>query len=300
MRLKILLGLTVLSLSVSACSQTTSPPPPPTAQPSQTSAFTPTVEPTPTVTPTPAPQLIEVEGRKISIQCMGSGSPAVILESGLGVYSGTWYKVFPEVAQFTKVCLYDRPGLGMSEPGPPPHTSEHMVAELHELLAKAQVKPPYILVGQSFGGLNIHLFASKYPDEVAGMVFVDAIHPDFDQRLEPLLSAAQVQERRDDLERNQEGIKFEEILTSEDQVRLAPPIPEMPIVVLRHGLPFEGGADWPTKKVEALWEELQDDLAKLSTQGKVILAENSHHRIEEDRPDLVIAAIQEIFNKVHP
>lgn len=255
--------------------------------------------PTPTVAPTSAPQLIDVEGRKISIQCAGSESPVVILESGLGVYSGTWHKVFPEVAKFTRVCLYDRPGLGSSEPALTPRTSDQMVAELHGLLTKAQIPAPYLLVGQSFGGLNIHLFASTYPYEVAGMVFVDAIHPEFDQRLEPLLSPEQVQQRREELELNQEGIKFEDILTSEDQVRAAGDIPDLPIIVIRHGLPFEGGADWPTEKVEALWEELQNDLATLSPQGKVIVAENSHHRIQEDRPDVVIAAIQEIFNQVH-
>ena len=234
----------------------------------------------------------------MSTQCAGSGSPVVILESGLGVYSGTWHKVFPEVAKFTRVCLYDRPGLGSSEPAVTLRTSDHMVAELHELLTEAEIPAPYLLVGQSFGGLNIHLFASTYPDEVAGIVFVDAIHPDFDQRLEPLLSPEQVQQRREELELNQEGIKFEDILASEDQVRGAGSIPNMPIIVIRHGLPFEGGTDWPMDDVEALWAELQNDLATLSTQGKVIVAENSHHRIQEDRPDVVIAAIQEVFDQI--
>jgi pimeloyl-ACP methyl ester carboxylesterase len=251
------------------------------------------------VVPTPAPQWIKVQGRKLSIQCWGNGSPVVILESGLGVYSGTWYKVAPEVAKFTRVCIYDRYGLGLSEAPLTPRTSDHMVAELHELLTKAQVPPPYILVGQSFGGLNIHLFASTYSKEAVGLVFVDAIHPDFDRRLEPLLSPAQAQQRREELELNQEGIKFKDILASEELVRVAGPIPDVPVIVLRHGLPFEGGANWPTEKVEALWEELQNDLATLSSKGKVIVAENSHHRIEEDRPDVVIAAIWKIFDQVH-
>lgn len=252
-------------------------------------------------TPTVAsPQLIEVQGRKISIQCAGGGAPVVILESGLGVYSGTWYKVFPEVAKFTRVCIYDRPGLGASEPSITPRTSEQMVAELHELMTKADVPAPYLLVGQSFGGLNIRLFASTYPNEVAGLVFVDAIHPDFDRRLEPLLSPEQAGQRREELELNQEGIKFEDILTSEDQVRGAAIVPGMPVIVIRHGLPFEGGADWPTENVEALWEELQNDLATLSTHRKVIVADNSHHRIQEDRPDVVIGAIREVFDQTHP
>jgi pimeloyl-ACP methyl ester carboxylesterase len=301
MKLRIFCFIVLLCVINSACNQAQ-----PTLQISTTEpASTPTIAVTPTILPsstieaTPAPQLIEVQGRKLSIQCLGSRSPAVILESGLGVYSGTWYKVVPEVAKFTKVCVYDRYGLGLSEHPLTPRTSDHMVAELHELLSKAQVPAPYILVGQSFGGLNIHLFASMYPQEVVGLVFVDAIHPDFDKRLEPLLSPAQAQQRRDDLELNQEGIKFKGILASEDQVRAAGPVPDVPIIVIRHGIPFEGGADWPTEKVEALWEELQNGLATLSSQGKVIVAENSHHRIEEDRPDVVIAAIQEIFNKVH-
>ena len=207
--------------------------------------------------------------------------------------------MLPEVAKFTRVCAFDRPGLGLSEPGHLPRTSEQMVAELDELLTKTNIPSPYILAGQSLAGLNIHLFASTDPHKVAGLVFVDAIHPDFDRRLEPLLSSTQAQQRREELELNPEGIKFEDILTSEDQVRAAPPLPDMPIIVIRHGSPFEGGADWPTEKVETLWEELQNDLTKLSPQGKVIVAENSHHRIEEDRPDVVIDAIQEVFGEVH-
>jgi pimeloyl-ACP methyl ester carboxylesterase len=301
MRPGIVCFIVLLCLINSACNQAQPTLQIPTIEPTSTLTIvpTPTVQPTSTIEPTPAPQLIEVQGRKLSIQCLGDGSPVVILESGLGVYSGTWYKVVPEIAKFTRVCIYDRYGLGLSEPPLTPRTSDHMVAELHELLTKAQVSPPYILVGQSFGGLNIHLFASTYPQEVVGLVFVDAIHPDFDNRLEPLLSPAQAQQRREDLELNQEGIKFKDILASEDQVRAAGPVPDVPIIVIRHGIPFEGGADWPTEKVEALWEELQNDLATLSSQGKVILAENSHHRIEEDRPDVVIAAIQEIFKQVH-
>lgn len=299
MKQKVFTWLASFSLLISACGKIDAPVVIPTIIMTVTIAPTQTVQPTSTIDPTPAPQLIEVEERKISLQCMGKGSPLVILESGLGVYSGTWYRVFPEVAKFTSVCLYDRPGLGMSEPGHLPRTSKQMVAELHELLTKAEVPAPYILVGQSFGGLNIHLYSSIYPDEVVGMVFVDAIHPDLDQRIESLLTPAQVQERRDDLERNQEDIKFEDILTSEAQVRAAAPLPDMPIIVIRHGLPFEGGADWPTAQVEALWEELQNDLAKLSSHSKVVVAENSHHRIEEDRPDVVSAAIHEIFNQVH-
>jgi hypothetical protein len=252
----------------------------------------------PISTGSPAPvavsQLVDVSGHRLWLECQGSGSPTVILESGLGVYSGTWHEVLPKVAAVTHVCRYDRAGLGESEPGPKPRTSKRMVAELHTLLVKARVPGPYVLVGHSLAGLNIHLFASTYAKDVVGLVFVDAIHPDLDVRIEKLLSAKQIAERRADLELNQEGIRFRDILTSEAQVRGAGPVPDVPLVVVRHGLPFDGGPGWPTDVVEHLWAELQNDLAKLTPRGKVVLAAKSHHRIQEDEPEVVSGAIEEV------
>jgi hypothetical protein len=251
---------------------------------------------TPTGSPTSAAlsQLIDVGGHKLWLECEGSGSPAVILEAGLGVYSGTWHDVMPNVAAVTHVCRYDRAGLGESEPGPKPRTSKRMVAELHTLLVKSGVPQPYVLVGHSLAGLNIHLYASTYPQDVVGLVFVDAIHPDLDVRIEKLLSAEQAAERRVDLERNQEGVRFRDILASEAQVKAAGPVPNVPLVVIRHGLPFEGGSGWPTDAVERLWSGLQSDLAKLTSQGHVMVAAHSHHRIQEDEPEVVSSAIEQV------
>ena len=239
-------------------------------------------------------QVVDVDGHKLWIECQGSGSPTVILEGGLGVFSGTWFAVMPQVARVTRTCRYDRAGLGQSEPGPKPRTSKRMVTELHTLLTKARVQGPYVLVGHSLAGLNIHLYASTYPKDVVGLVFVDAIHPDLDRRIEKLLSARQAAQRRADLELNQEGIRFGDILTSEAQVKAASPVPDVPLIVIRHGLPFEGDPDWPTEAVEKLWAELQRDLAKLTRHGQVVIAAKSHHRIQEDEPDVVSAAIEQV------
>jgi pimeloyl-ACP methyl ester carboxylesterase len=244
--------------------------------------------------PTGVSQLVDVGGHKLWIECQGAGSPTVILEGGLGVYSGTWFKVMPQVAGLTRVCRYDRAGLGQSEPGPKPGTSKRMVAELHTLLTKGGIRGPYVLVGHSLAGLNIHLYASTYPKDVVGLVFVDAIHPDLDRRIEKLLSVREVAQRRADLELNQEGIKFADILTSEAQVRAAWPVPKVPLIVIRHGLPFEGDAGWPTQAVEKLWAELQTDLARLAPGSRVIVATKSHHRIQEDEPEVVVAAIAQV------
>lgn len=119
----------------------------------------------------------------LNLDCSGQGSPTVILDSGLGVPAIGWKFVQPEVAKFTRVCSYDRAGYGWSTAGPLPRTSAEIVKELHALLAAAGEKPSYILVGHSFGGYNVRVFNGAYPNEVAGMVLVDASHEDQEKRM---------------------------------------------------------------------------------------------------------------------
>ena len=131
--------------------------------------------------------LVDVGGRRMHIDCTGQGSPAVILESGLGDSFVSWHKVQPQIANFTRVCSYDRAGLGYSDSSPLPRTSDVIAKELHALLHAAGVSPPYILVGHSMGGFDVRLYASLYRSEVVGMVLVDASHPDQENRFPPEL-----------------------------------------------------------------------------------------------------------------
>lgn len=126
---------------------------------------------------------VDIGGFSLNLDCTGAGSPTVILESGLGVPAAGWALVQPEVAKFTRVCSYDRAGYGWSDPSPLPHTSLAIVKELHALLLNAGVAPPYILVGHSFGGYNVRVYAGQYPDEVAGVVLVDSSHEDQKARM---------------------------------------------------------------------------------------------------------------------
>jgi len=114
----------------------------------------------------------------LSLNCQGTGSPAVVLDSGLGVPAVGWDLVLPESAKFTRVCSYDRAGYGWSSPGPTPRTSSEIVKELHALLTAAGEKGPYVLVAHSFGGYNVRVYTKEYPSEVAGMVLVDTSHED--------------------------------------------------------------------------------------------------------------------------
>jgi len=118
-------------------------------------------------------------GRKMNIYCLGHGSPVVIFEAGLGDQIRAWATVQPAIAETTRACSYDRAGLGFSNASGRSGTAANAVDDLHRLLAAASIKPPYVLVGHSLGGLYMQLFADRYRSEVAGMVLVDPVS--FDQ-----------------------------------------------------------------------------------------------------------------------
>jgi pimeloyl-ACP methyl ester carboxylesterase len=133
----------------------------------------------------PPGKLVDVGSYKLHLNCMGEGSPTVVMDYGLGGLSPLWSLVQPEVAKFARVCTYDRAGYAWSESSPTPRTSQNMVQELYTLLKNAKIPSPYVLVGHSLGGLNLSLFASQYPEEVAGLVLVDAVPPDVYDHLDP-------------------------------------------------------------------------------------------------------------------
>lgn len=121
----------------------------------------------------PPGKLVNVGGRQLHLHAIGEGSPTVVMDAGMGDSSLTWCLVQQEVAKFTRVCTFDRAGLGWSETSGRPRTYEKVVTELYELLTNAGEQAPYILIGHSSGGFTARLFAQNYPDEVAGIVLVD-------------------------------------------------------------------------------------------------------------------------------
>jgi len=129
----------------------------------------------------PRGEMIDVGGYRLHLYCTGTnmnGSPTVILETGLGSTFSTWGQVQPEVAKQTRVCAYDRAGMGWSDPGPQPRDAQHIAQELHTLLQNAKIPGPYVLVGWSYGGLYVRDFAGRYESEVGGLVLLDSSHPD--------------------------------------------------------------------------------------------------------------------------
>jgi pimeloyl-ACP methyl ester carboxylesterase len=134
----------------------------------------------------PAPgRFVAVQGHRMHIDCAGQGSPTVIFDAGLGDSYTTWALVQPEVAKFTRACSYDRAGMGWSELGEAPRTSEQIASELQALLDEAGEKGPFLLVGHSFGGYNVRALAARERGQIAGIVLVDASHPDQLNRFPP-------------------------------------------------------------------------------------------------------------------
>jgi pimeloyl-ACP methyl ester carboxylesterase len=129
-------------------------------------------------TSSPPGEMVDVDGHLMHINCIGQGSPTVILDAANLGMSAHWVRVQQQLSKTTRVCAYDRAGLGWSEPGPEPRDARQISSELHTLLKGADTEGPYVLVGHSYGGLYARMYAARYSEEVAGMALVDSSHPE--------------------------------------------------------------------------------------------------------------------------
>jgi pimeloyl-ACP methyl ester carboxylesterase len=265
--------------------------------------------------------LVDIGGRSLFLECRGTGSPTVILEAGYGNNAQNWDTVglpagsaqpavLPGVAAFTRVCAYDRPGTildrehrSRSDPAPMPRDASAMVADLHALLTAAAVPGPYVLAGHSFGGLIARLYAATYPDDVVGMVLIDAAHEDYYDEVEAVLASAQRAASTPTPEGLADDPDFEQIdldasTTAMREAAAASPLRPMPLVVMTHGLPWDWPAGYPVTELEAIWGPLQDQLAALLPDSRLVVADRSKHFIPGDQPDLVVAGIRQVVEAV--
>lgn len=275
--------------------------------------------------------LVDVQGRKMHIVCMGEGSPSVILDSGLGDSYVSWRKVQPDISRFTRVCSYDRAGLGYSAPSSNPRTSKVMAGELRALLQAAGIAPPYVLVGHSMAGYNVRLFANDYANEVAGMVLVDASHPDQENRFSPELRSMEGSWHReaefiaystplgiprliglcepDPVERaadcnfhsaRESMAEMKAFDESARQTAATGSLGSIPLAVLSHD-PDKLYAELPpdiAKSTNEAWEKMQEELAHLSSRATQTVSKNSSHYIQQDNPELVVKTVRNIVDQV--
>jgi pimeloyl-ACP methyl ester carboxylesterase len=270
---------------------------------------------------------IDIGGRSLYLECGGSGSPTVVLEAGYRSSARYWtddlvqpaeqrLMVFPGVAAFTHVCAYDRPGTyaqiddqappSRSDPVAQPRTATETVADLHALLAAAGVPGPYVLAGHSLGGLFARLYASTYPDEVVGLVLVDAYSEQIESLLTPEQWAALVQvnvESGTDTVLPIPGYgDLETIGYGKDNPAMrhaaaAAPLQAMPLAVLAHVRPFAlpGQAEGLSSDVlEQVLRAANEWLATLVPSARFFAAHGSGHDIHQDQPALVTEAIRQV------
>src|SRR6476469_5593446 len=263
-------------------------------------------------------------GRKMYLKCSGSGSPTVILESGYRNDADIWSAelqpgmtpVFSQVARFTRVCAYDRPGtfleadhLGRSTPIRMPRTARDLVSDLHALLQAAHIAGPYVFAAHSFGGIFARLYASTYPNEVVGLVLVDALSDKVRTALTPAQWKLYVNfgftKPTPGLEKYKD-IETLDVNASLDQMKKAAsaePLHPMPLFVLTQGQPFDLSpwqplpADFP-EALNKAWHTSQDALATLTPNAKHKIATKSSHYIQAQEPQLVIDAIKQIVEAV--
>lgn len=241
-------------------------------------------------------------GVSMHIVCEGTGSPAVVLEAGGGGGARVWSEVQPDVARSTRVCAYDRAGIGRSSPpAPGPHSLDQLVEELHSLLAGAGVPPPYVLVGHSVGGIYIRLFARAHPAEVAGMVLVDSTSDQQPARFWALLPDAVQKEFRAQVDSAPERISHENFLAGLAELQPSSgSLGDRPLIVLTNGKggAVPGASPEQTAKLAIAWHDLQVDLTHLSTNSAQVIAENCGHFIQLQAPKLVTASVRQVVDAV--
>ncbi len=283
----------------------------------------------------PPGRLVDVGGYRLHLYCAGEGRPTVVMDAGRGNWSLFWSWVQPEVEKFTCVCTYDRAGLGWSDPGPKPRTSQQMVTELNALLRKAGTEGPYVLVAHSAAGYNVRLYTHQFPDEVAGMVLVDVTHEnghsylsrEMSKRLKRMFNVARMTaplglirlvgnlglspELESLLKKFPTGVQamtraiYYRSQTSKTAWDELDADQESRVQVRGAGslgdkplVVLTALGEVEDDETKPVWLKQHADLARLSSQSTRIIAERSSHYIQLDRPDLVVGAIRQVVEAV--
>jgi len=253
---------------------------------------------------------VDIGGRSVYYSCHGTGSPAVVVETGsgtAGTQDKTWSKVIEAIAATNQICFYDRAGLGQSDPPQGIRTSQDVVDDLHSLVSKARIDTPFVLVGHSLGGMFATHYTAAYPNDVLGLVLVDSHHPDFWPRFTALLptpsadeppSIARTRAWSQDF-RAYDRLDFE---SSADQVKAVTSLGDTPLIVITARQTARPDFPWLPldvhQQLAPLWEELQSDLAALSSSGTLVNATTTDYDVQESEPQVVIDAIRAILGHV--
>ncbi|WP_174733195.1 alpha/beta fold hydrolase [Mesobacillus harenae] len=236
--------------------------------------------------------MVQIKDCKLFVKLAGenNGKPTIVMDAGYGDYSKAWDSVISEISKMSNVLIYDRAGLGKSGSSSSPRTSREMIRELNQLINATQIKPPYILVGHSYGGVNARLYATEYPSEVCGLILVDSTPEDYRERFLPTMPEEfhQAYNKQFVYEGN-----FDEFMESLKQVKESRRNLNIPLLVIA-----AGKKDHYSKESQELWNEMQRELLQISSNSEFIIAENSAHYIQNDEPEVIVNAIKRLIDSV--
>ena len=274
----------------------------------------------------PPGQLVDVGGYRLHINCTGTGGPTVVIDAGQGDWSTSWGLVQQEVVKTTRICTYDRAGLGWSEPGPLPRDAAQFAKELHILLQNADIPGPYVMVGHSLGGTSVRVFVSEHASEVAGVVLIDSMNPG--QASQPHIEAQSQSNPQS------QPFSFQALLARFGVARLLVKLPAIatsvpagqeayyPLYIrpqslqaadnelqgipasLAQAAAVKTFGDLPLIVLTAKlndspgWSERQTELLQLSSNSQQLFAQNSGHLIQSDEPEAAVAAILQMVQQV--
>ncbi|PGT80944.1 MULTISPECIES: alpha/beta fold hydrolase [Bacillaceae] len=220
-----------------------------------------------------------------------TGKPTIIMDAGYGDFSKAWDSVIGDISKLSSVLIYDRAGLGKSERSLNPRTSRDMVKELKQLLVKAKIEPPYILVGHSFGGVNnMRIFATEYQNDVCGLVLIDSTPEDYRKRFLPMMSKEF--QRAYNKQFIYEG-NYDEFMESLEHLKDTKIKLNVPVIVLS-----AGKKDHYSNESQELWNEMQREILEISADGELVIAKNSTHYIQNVEPEEVVSAIKKLIDKM--
>lgn len=272
----------------------------------------------------PPGELVDIGGRRLHLCRAGQRTPSVVIVPALGTAGSEWLGVQRGLAHYTGVYVYDRAGLGWSDPAPWPRSYENSADDLHRLLTAAAIPPPYLLVGHSVGGIIARQFAVRHPEGLAGLVLVDSSHEDQIQRLAPLknherldlwrravrcrlrplglIRVAQdlgIRERPTDpaaiiAQRSRCWRADAQELISHALTRpwsTPPDLGDLPVTVITAGAAGRGHR-------EPVWREMQAELVALSSRSTHIVAEHCGHHINRDDPDFLTQALRDVITQL--
>ena len=254
-------------------------------------------------------RLVDVGGHRLHIRSFGTGSPAVVIDGGIGDIGLVWQGVVDSLSGETMVVLYSLAGYGQSDPGPMPRSADQEVRELNLLLASTPVDPPFILVGHSLGALNALLYASEHRSQVDGLVLLDPpplgflkgdAFPDLRVMAERVTEDYRQDAKRARDEGDEHQARYLDSMASEHEqmfqsgwkwMASVRSLDDMPLVVIASGVPNpQFGAS--AEEFQRYWRDSSEDLSHLSMQGRFVFVEDSTHNLPGDATEEVVDAIR--------